>query len=83
MKLAYGREILSDAGGLDLSFNQKDLSGSFDRRAQWDSKNRFKAGLKVGIEARNGLSLNALIHSEWESSDTHSLAGGLQATWRF
>ena len=83
MKLAYGRQILSDAGGLDLSFNQKDLSGSFDRRAQWDSKNRIKAGLKVGIEAQNGLSLNALIQSEWESSDSHSLAGGLEATWRF
>lgn len=80
---SYGRELLSDAGDMKAAFRASDLKGSFDRTVQWDSKNRFRAGLKLGIENREGLSFNARVDGQWESSDTHAVAGGVEATWRF
>ena len=80
---SYGRELLSDAGEMRAAFRTSDLKGSFDRTVQWDSKNRFRAGLKLGIENRDGLSFNARVDGQWESKDTHAIAGGIEATWRF
>ena len=80
---SYGRELLFDAGDMKAAFRASDLKGSFDRTVQWDSKNRFRAGLKLGIENREGLSFNARVDGQWESSDTHAVAGGVEATWRF
>ena len=79
----YGRELFSDAGDMKASFVHPDLKGSFDRTVEWDSKNRVQAGVKLGIESQKGLSISARINADWLSSDTHSLAGGIQAQWKF
>ena len=68
---------------MKASFAASDLRGSFDRSISWDSKDRWTVGLKAGIENREGLSLNVRFDGQWESADTHSVAGGVEAAWRF
>lgn len=79
----YGRELLSNAGEMKASFVRRDLRGSFDRTVHWDSKDRVQAGIKVGIENRTGLSINARVDADWTTSDTHSVAGGVEILWKF
>ena len=79
----YGRELLSKAGEMKASFARRDLRGSFDRTVHWDSKDRVQAGIKVGIENRMGLSINARVDADWATSDTHSVAGGVEIRWAF
>ena len=79
----YGRELLSNAGDMKASFARRDLRGSFDRTVHWDSKDRVQTGIKVGIENRTGLSINARVDADWATSDTHSVAGGVEIQWKF
>mgnify|MGYP000725940603 FL=1 len=79
----YGRELLSNAGEMKASFARRDLRGSFDRTVHWDSKDRVQTGIKVGIENRTGLSINARVDADWTTSDTHSVAGGVEIQWKF
>ena len=80
---SYGRELLSDAGSFTASFAHPDFKGSFDRTVQWDSRNRLRGGLTLGIESENGFSVNARLEGYRESADTKSLIGGIEAKWRF
>ena len=68
---------------MKASFVRRDLRGSFDRTVHWDSKDRVQAGIKVGIENRTGLSINARVDADWTTSDTHSVAGGVEILWKF
>ena len=83
LQALYGRELLSRAGDMKASFVVSDLRGSFDRSISWNSKDRWTVGFKAGIENREGLSLNVRFDGQWESADTHSVAGGIEAAWRF
>lgn len=80
---AYGRELMSDAGDMKLSFAASDLRGNFKRAVDFDSKNRLRAGAKVGLQNKEGFTLNARLDYERESSSSAILAGGIEAQWRF
>lgn len=80
---AYGRELMSDAGDMKLSFAASDLRGNFKRAVDFDSKNRLRAGAKVGLQNKEGFTLNARLDYERESSSSAILAGGIEALWRF
>ena len=49
----------------------------------FDSKNRLRAGAKVGLQNKEGFTLNARLDYERESSSSAILAGGIEALWRF
>ena len=83
MHASYGRELLSDAGTMTASFVNSDLKGSFDRTVDWDSRNRLRAGLTVGIENESGMSVRGRIEGCRESADTRALAGSVEVQWRF
>lgn len=80
---AYGRELMPDAGDMKLSFAASDLRGNFKRAVDFDSKNRLRAGAKVGLQNKEGFTLNARLDYERESSSSAILAGGIEAQWRF
>ena len=80
---AYARELMPDAGDMKLSFAASDLHGSFKRTVDFDSKNRLRAGVKLGLQNKAGFTLNARLYYERESSSTASLAGGIEAQWPF
>ena len=80
---AYGRELMPDAGDMKLSFAASDLRGNFKRAVDFDSKNRLRACAKVGLQNKEGFTLNARLDYERESSSSAILAGDIEALWRF
>lgn len=65
------------------AYAASDLRGNFKRAVDFDSKNRLRAGAKVGLQNKEGFTLNARLDYERESSSSAILAGGIEALWRF
>ena len=63
-------------------FGLEPVLGSFNRTVDWDSRNRLRAGLTVGIENRSGISVRERIEGCRESADTCALAGSVEVQWR-
>lgn len=80
---AYGRELMMDAGDMKLSFAASDLHGNFKRTVDFDSKNRLRSGAKVGLQNKEGFTLNARLDYEREGSSSAIVTGGIEVQWRF
>ncbi len=77
----YERELTNDAG--DFRASLKGMSGTFTRDVTFNDKNRYLAGIGLGLFNETGFSASLRLDTEMTHGNGSTVTGSAQLRWKF
>ncbi len=77
----YERELTDDAG--DFKAGLKGMNGTFTREVTFNDKNRYLAGVSLGLFTETGFSASLRLDTELTHGNGSAVTGSAQLRWKF